>query len=236
MVFTAYKRPLYWDRVLESWSQVRGIDDVSVTVFLEPSDFTDTMQAIVKYRFPHARVHVNPERVGVLENPYQALNTSFSAGNPFTVLAEDDVIVSSDVLEYFQWAQSLHWDTSLLGACAFSRAVLPRQDPELVNQFPDFCPLVWGTWSDRWFKYLEPTWDHDYTSGPVSGQQQGWDWNIKLRVMGERHFLFPSQSRSDHIGELGGQHMQPQDFSASRAPSFREYQEACAYQRPSYLL
>lgn len=232
VVFTAYRRPLYWDRVLWSWSQVRGITEVPVTVFLEPSDHQESMAALVRYRLPHAQVLVNSRRLGVLTNPHQALSHAFVNDKAqFAVLAEDDVVVSSDILEYFRWASQQWADPFLLGACAFSRQRAHLHSPAEVEALSDFNPLVWGTWSDRWFRDLDKTWDHDYSSGPEPGNQQGWDWNIRLRVLNGRHFLFPRLSRSDHIGKEGGVHMLPQDFSNSTAPTFQQDREVCKFYR-----
>lgn len=230
---TAYMRHVYLQQSLLSWSKVRGVELVDFTVFIEDSPLQSVLAKTVRETLPHAKVELNSVRYGVLENPYRAFTCAFSRpGYPddFVILAEEDVVVSTDVLEYFEWAAAeFEYDQSALGVCAFSRRPRAEVRVEEVALLPDFCPLVWGTWRDRWFNTLQPTWDHDYTSGPTPGVQQGWDWNINVRVRGDRGFVFPSQSRSDHIGRIGGAHCTAELFEQTRAPFFEAAVEAQRY-------
>lgn len=229
LVYTAYNRPDYFTQVMQSWAQVRGYADWQPTVHLEPSRWQDAMTGIAVES--GATVKLNPLRRGVLTNPWHALDTTFTDAD-FAVLAEDDVLVSSDVLEYFSWAAArFAADHSVLGVCAFSRS--DHSDPAAVYLNDRFTsPLVWGTWSDRWPE-LRDTWDFDYSSGLATGTPSGWDWNIALRVGAGRRFVTPRQSRSDHIGQFNGAHMQPQDFAASRAVSFLPHRPRCVYRLES---
>lgn len=226
LVFTAYNRPRYFEQVMTAWSQVRGFADWQPTVCLEPSPFESTMSAIAGE--VGADVRLNPRKLGVLTNPWQALDTAFVDGADFVVLAEDDVLVSSDVLEYFTWAAQRFADNPhVLCVCAFSQT--GHADPTNVFLHDRFAPLVWGTWRDRWQGGLAATWDFDYSTGRADGTPSGWDWNINLRVAAGRRFVTPGQSRSDHIGQFQGTHMMPQDFPASRAVTFRQDRSTCGY-------
>jgi hypothetical protein len=225
LVFTAYNRPDYFATVMDTWTRVRGFADWQPTVFLEPGPAQDEMTRIATEA--GVAVKLNPLRRGVLTNPWNALHSAFFTDADFAVLAEDDVTVSSDVLEYFHWAADRYAaDPGVLAVCAFTRT--DHSDPAVVHLNDRFCPLVWGTWHDRW-PDLRDSWDHDYSSGLVDGTPSGWDWNINLRVANGRRFVTPGQSRSDHIGQFNGTHMQPQDFPSSQAVAFRPDRAPCDY-------
>jgi hypothetical protein len=222
LVFTAYNRPCYFTPVMASWAQARGFGDWNPTVYLEPSSQRPTMAAIAGNH--GATVVVNPHRLGVLHNPWNALNTAFSNGADFVVLAEDDVLVSDDVLEFLRWASVRFKTQHVLAACACSQE--PTSSPTQANHVTihrRFNALVWGTWRDRWDNVLRDTWDHDYSSGTPDAPQSGWDWNINLRVMADWYIASPVASRSQHIGEFGGIHMQPAAFPESTSPTFRQH-------------
>jgi hypothetical protein len=225
LVITAFQRPGYFERVLKSWAAARGLHRLSgIEIALEPSHHLNEMTYLANSIIPEANVHLNPTRLGVLENPYQAFHRAF-LGEPddsFVILGEDDCVVSTDVIEYFEWAsRRFAGDPSVLGVCAFSWSQ-PVRAARYVKLESGFCPIVWGTWKNRWETVLGPTWDHDYSTGNPPGFQAGWDWNINLRVMGDRKFVWPVQSRSNHIGKWGGTHTQPDTFPSSQAPSFKE--------------
>lgn len=228
VVFTGYRRVEYFRQSLASWSQARGQDGWDFFFHLEPSARLDQMKEAISDFFPRSRTTVNPRRLGVLENPYRALNSAFSAGYEFAVLAEDDIVVSDDVLEFFEWALPLHRTyPRTLVVNAWSDHVDPGDDPGFASRVMfggRFSPLVWGTWKSRWDSYIEPTWDHDYSTGTPDGHQAGWDWNLN-RVIEKNEFLVArcQLSRSDHIGEFGGTHMLPANFSASQSPSFNPH-------------
>lgn len=221
LVFTAYNRTDYFRQVMHSWSNVRGVTDWHPQVHLEPSDRQVPM--LTTAGLVGARVHLNSVRMGVLHNPWLALDTAFLAGADFVVLAEDDVLVSTDTLEYFTWAsEHLAGDDHVLAVCANS--MQPECDPadeQIIHQSTAFNPLVWGTWADRWTGVLRDTWDHDYSSGTPDAPQSGWDWNINLRVMGHRHIVKPLASRSTHIGRYGGTHTTIFSFPGSVSPTWR---------------
>lgn len=206
---------------MQSWAAVRGYAKVRPTVFLEPSPTVETMRAIA---IDHgAEVRVNPHRYGVLRNPWHAFSDAFTT-DEFVILAEDDVLVSDDILEYFTWAAEHYYNERVLAVCAGNQrgACLPTE-ANTVTRHRQFCALVWGTWVDRWRAVLRDTWDLDYSSGTPEHPQSGWDWNLNLRVIPafDLDIVSPLASRSTHIGEHMGTHMSAEDFPASVSPTFR---------------
>jgi hypothetical protein len=229
LIFTAYNRPHYFDQVLRSWAGVRGVSDWKPTVHLEPSAQQAQMARLAQAHLG-ADVRTNPRKLGVLENPFQALDTAF-ATDEFVVLAEDDVTASDDILEYFTWAAAtFRNDHNILAVCACSKDTQASPDDEYtVAASKAFDPLIWGTWHDRWATTLRATWDHDYSSGTPEAPQSGWDWNINLRVIGERWVAKPYASRSNHIGRRDGTHTTVFTFPGTVSPTFRPHRPPGPY-------
>lgn len=221
IVFTVCSRPSYLEEALSSWSAARGIQNWRVVFMIEPTPATKRQAEVIEnFRHPNKQLVFNSERLGVLVNPWAGLDKCFSSGAEFTILAEEDVIVSSDVLEYFDFARGCS-DDSTLAICANNRSSLDESKVSEVCRLEKFDPLIWGTWSDQWHSVLRDTWDKDYSTGE-GGHYAGWDHNINRRLIPQhsKHVLFPHQSRSDHIGEIAGTHCVPEFFPETQAPCF----------------
>ena len=173
---------------------------------------------------------VNPERYGVLEHPWVALENLFqNEGYDFVVRAEDDLIVSDDILEYFDWAAEKYQndaDVATVHGMSFEQH---SEDVAKVSRINGFNPWIWGTWRDRWTEYISPSWDHDYSTFNVFPQNQsGWDWNLNTRVFPALGFvgIYPAMSRVDNIG-VYGTHGTQENFHP--ATTFRKTQERALY-------
>jgi hypothetical protein len=220
LVFTTFDRPAYLQQTVTSWNNVRNLKVWNTTFFVEPSEHQDQVTSIALTLDTTVTAVLNPERLGVLVNPWNALNTAFKLGADFVVIAEDDVVISQDTLEYFEWA-SLEYETvyDVLAINAFSPY---GGRPNQVMRDGAFSPLIWGTWRNRWENHLRDTWDKDYSTGLPDGFQAGWDWNIN-RIMQANNFvtLKPYASRSNHIG-LFGTHMTPDLMESSQGADFQQ--------------
>lgn len=229
LVFTANDRPGYFRDVMAAWQNVHGFSDWQPTVFLEPGRRWEQMCDIA--HAAGAAVRLNPHRFGVLSNPWHALNTAFTDGADFTVLAEDDLLPSTDILDMFAWAASLT-DHRVIAVCAASLAPAARPDQQHhLTLSGTFCSQIWGTWPDRWTAHLRDTWDHDYSTG-TDGAEAGWDWNIYRRLIPANGWrvAHPVASRATHIGEHGGVHTTPASFPASQLPTFAQHRPPGRYQ------
>lgn len=221
LAFTAYNRIDYLKETIDSWNNVRGLREWKAHFYIEPSP----VQVLVTNecnRLNTATItHVNTYRQGVLVNPWNALNDRFEDGCDFVVLAEDDVVVSSDALEYLIWA-SEHYqdDEQALVVNLFSQ--IGSSSERTITRDGKFSPLVWGVWKDRWETHLRDSWDKNYSSGNPDGSEAGWDWNIN-RILAKEQLdvIKPLQSRSDHIGKYAGTHMTPDLFDSSRGEDFK---------------
>lgn len=218
-------RPSYLYRTLESWSKVRSLEEWLFRFHVEPGPLQAVCVAMItawrnNSGLSDVEIVCNEQRLGVLRNPWAAFDSSFRNGTGFVVLVEEDIIVSTDVLEFFlRTSVNYSSRSEVLAVCGSYFGELG--DPSETYLAQDFCPLVWGTWRNRWNDVLRDTWDLDYSSGNSDGSEAGWDWNIKKRLLPQRNMVcvFPRVSRALHIGEYGA-HMQPRDFKDSQSPAF----------------
>jgi hypothetical protein len=217
IVFTAFNRPNYMYEVLNHWSDVRGISDTILDFHVEPNcpEMQQTCQEAGE--FAETVLHVNESHQGVQRNPFNAINCGFthgSAPDDFVILAEDDFIVSTDILEWFAWArQEFYDDPRVLCVSATQHESHGGLDQSLF--VPWFPGWVWGTWRDRWENLIAPDWTFNY-------EHNGWDWRLTNYWCGEKGMVCvsPALSRSQHIGECHGVHTIPGDW-------FRDQQSKC---------
>lgn len=216
--FTVCGRPGYLSWVLESWRDVRGIADARLLFLCEPG--CDEAVALCEaVDFAERTVTVNKERLGILANPWHALEDGF-ARSDFVVLGEEDLIVSTDALEYLAWCRDRYRsDPGVLAVTTHQYAAqpgsMPGVMPQRFDQDPDPHLWVWGTWKDRWEGILRDDWDMDYS-------YRGWDWHIKDRHLTGRgmRLMAPCLSRSQHVGRLGGIHCTPDQYETMRSRCF----------------
>jgi len=233
IVFTVCQRPWYLKEALASWGEVRGVQDWRLIFMVEPTHMTKDAAAVIEqFRHPDKQVVFNAERLGVLVNPWEGLEKSFKTGAEFTVLAEEDLIVSDDVLEYMTWAKNEFENVpEVFGAMCQLQGTFETPDPDVVALVQDFNPWIWGTWRNRWTGVLRDTWDKDYSTGNPDGSQAGWDWNIAKRILPrfDAKFVVTGASRSQNIGKHMGTHAQEQDFEGTQAKTFRNHRSGCYY-------
>jgi|AntRauTorcE11897_2_1112592.scaffolds.fasta_scaffold27086_2 hypothetical protein len=180
-------------------------------------------------RLPDCVVKVNPRRYGVLHHPWASFDHLFSnLGVDQVLRAEDDLLVSDDILEMFEWIDNTYSeDTRVASGHSYSGAL--EGDPRIISKSTRFESLNWCTWRDRWNDFMRDTWDHDYsTFNGVPGRESGWDWNLNTRIYPKfgLQAVRPQLSRTQNIG-LQGTHSTPQNFSQS--PSFREEYGVVSY-------
>jgi hypothetical protein len=236
VAFTVNNRPAYLRETLESWSRVRGIGDTELLFQCEP-DCDEAIEVCRSADFAPAHYAVNARRAGVLGNPWLALNRAFD-WDAFVILAEEDMVVSPDVLEYFTWAQRYREDPSVLGVTTYQHHEQPGglagAGPADWTRDDQWHFWVWGTWRDRWENLLRNSWDLTYTENGGGPLQRGWDWGFRNRlVIGKgMKMIAPSMCRSQHTGRYGGAHCTPDQFEGLLSPCFagldvppQDYQE-----------
>lgn len=235
LFLTAYNRVAYLQQTLHSWETVRGLKDWHLVVMIEPSVVQDQIQEEVLYfcerlGLTDYQIYVNPERYGVLHHPWVGFERLLGPGvYDFVVRAEDDLVVSDDILEFFEWAsEEYRDDPSVATVQAYSEGSGGASEVELL---PAFSPWVWGTWRNVWRNLIGPTWDHDYSTFNGSpGHQSGWDWNLNTRIFPNKNLrsVTPRLSRSNNIG-VHGIHGTAENFV--QALEFHSHVEPQQYQQ-----
>jgi hypothetical protein len=140
--------------------------------------------------------------LGCAGNTRRALDEAFSSfDSDFIILAEEDVVVSNAILDYFTWAaQAYEADSQVAAVCAHAHTsqAAPGLSSGVVRR-SWFNPLIWGTWRDRW-PFIRAAWD----TLPA-----GAAWDSWLRGYFQEHSaqaIFPLRSLSQHIGKLSTQY------------------------------
>lgn len=233
LFITSYDRPDYLRETLASWESVRGLERWRVIARIEPSECSEELRGMFqsffeKLNHPDFEIMVNPQCYGVLHHPWVGFEQLFRF-HDFVVRAEDDLVVSDDILEFFEWASEAYRDDKQVATVH----VFTHEEgvPEGTTLATGFSPWVWGTWRDRWRELLGPTWDHDYsTFNGFPGNQSGWDWNINTRLFPAQDLrsVAPCVSRSNNIG-VTGVHGTADNFVT--LPNFKFHYPQVNYQR-----
>lgn len=220
LFLTAYNRPDYLAETLASWSEVRGQDDWHFVAMIEPSPVQSQIlkqfyDFLGRYSsWGSAELVLNPTRYGVLHHPWVGYERLFKDQDfDFVVRAEDDLLVSQDVLEYQSWAAETYESDPAVGLVS-SFAADNRATDEVHRVLGLGSPLILGTWRDRWINVIGPTWDHDYSTNEGSHMDRsGWDWNLNLRVLPARglHAILPNRAKTFHMG-VYGEHSNPEIY------------------------
>lgn len=237
LAFTCADRPQYLKPTLDSWLKTNLSLLSSVHFFIEPTDKRHECVAVIDEFAAKSPVpvikHFNKEKLGVLRNPWHLFDHCFRIeGAIFTILGEDDFLVSPDILDFF-WGTSrwnLHGDEKTMAICAKWVGDKADKNPATWHRVTEFTGNIWGTWPHVWNKYLKDTWDFDYSSGKEDESPAGWDWNLQLRVMpkNDLHCIVPTASRSKHIG-ITGVHCTEEVFDDTVAWNFVEHKYDGAY-------
>jgi hypothetical protein len=227
IAFTVHNRPKYLRETLDSWSQVRGIEDAHLNFRCEPGCY-EAQQICKEFAMPprNGWTEVNQEKLGVLRNPWQALTDAFSFDDAdFAVLAEEDITVSPDALEFFAWCQRYRDDPLVLAVSLHQRDAQPGGLAGVTTARWDYDGAhmwVWGTWRDRWENLLRDDWDFSYEENGGGELQRGWDWRLRNKwCLGQgMRVIAPCMSRAQHIGKYGGAHATPAQFAGLKSRCF----------------
>lgn len=225
------QRQRYLREAIDSWRAVRGSEDARFLFMMEPlytfpvAEFDGYLRRT--FRPDQWSVGVTERPLGCLRNTQRAMEAALREGAGFGVVAEEDLAVADDVLEYFEWArEEYRRDKQVVAICAHTRSSkLP--DNAAVTRAPWFNPLVWGTWQDRWDEVIGPEW------GAAEGNPESWDRKL-MGLCRDRKLesVFPAQSRSVHRGEVSTQYtyeLGRQFWPSSVSTCFRAHYEPQAY-------
>jgi hypothetical protein len=224
IVLTAYNRPDYLADVLDSWEAARGIDSWDFYISIDETDTEEFREVALLANFFQQKKHANTfiirhkPKLGVLKHPYVVMDSLFSEGYDFVLRAEDDLVVSDGILEYFDYVARSYKDAvDVKTVHGFSETATGLEQVIIARH--GFNPWVFGTWKRAWPE-LKENWDLDYsTYNGTPGNQSGFDWNFNTRVYPRNNWLgiHPSVSRVQNIG-AHGVHGTPENLPKS--PTF----------------
>jgi len=223
VVFTVFEREDYLKETLKQWATVRGLEEYDIYFRIEPSGNVESIVDIIhefkdKVNTDVYTVH-NHKVLGCALNSWTAFNDLLQKYE-FVILAEDDILVSDDILEYFNYLQRKYRDDKEVAVIS-ANYEFEGYAKDLVSKVGIFRGQVWGTWRDRWENFIRDTWDFDYSTS-VDGGPSGWDWHMSLRVFPENKLksIVPHSSRSQHIG-VNGIHCDESIFDGTQMKSFK---------------
>lgn len=205
-----WRRPLYTRRVLDALRQCPGIHDYTILIQQDGADDrgdigqSEVRRFCERVNFAPCRIVSESEHLGCNQNTRRALAAGFRHAD-YVIHIEDDIQVSPDALQYFEWAKQFGSDPSVFVASiwewpSFGELRKPEQDTH-VKWHPGLS--IWGfaTWRDRW-EQMNRGWTDSKDDGVVS-----WDVHLETTVKGaERGSLCPMVSRSINIGSENGTH------------------------------
>jgi GNT-I family len=204
VTFTTSDRIDYATRTLDSWRNVRGVENALLMFSCEP--FIEMVDLVRSADFAETVIDVNERTLGNEVNSFKALAAGFETGAGFVIQAEDDVLVAADVLEYLAWAAETYADDeSVLTVSGYQNAVRGKPDEVFRRQW--FTACIWGMWRRSWDQVRER-----WPGGPTP---HSWDWYLceQMKATGTVA-IEPCVSRGQHIGVTGAHGSHPEHLAA----------------------
>lgn len=203
LTFTTSDRLAYAARTFDAWSRVRGTAEIPVIFSCEPHEPMAGLCGSVA--FQRSTIDFNSRWLGNELNSYKALQAGFDDGAEFVIQAEDDVLVSTDILEYLTWAaREYAADESVLSVTGFQNARRGGTADVFRRQW--FTPQVWGMW--------RRSWDQVRDRWPAGPTPHSWDWYLceHMKTSGMVQ-VEPCQTRCQHIGVTGAHGSHPEHLA-----------------------
>jgi hypothetical protein len=191
---TLYKRLDYSRRVLEHLKACAGIEDYLVSLHVEPG-YPRVLELARSFPLPNRNLVVNDTRLGCTANIHSALKYGFMRSE-YVIMVEDDVLLAPGALKYFEWAREVFRDDpSIFTVAAYRKEEVAAKDFYTYGKEQWFTPWGWATWKDR-FVEMTDKWGWN--------EVDSWDCVVSKHARGERYQVYPTLSRSQNIGAVGG--------------------------------
>lgn len=208
LCLTAWNRPEYLRRCLDSLKKCYGIKDYTLVCQVEPG-CQPVIDMLKNVDFCSVDVVINPERYGISKNRRRAMIRGLKISVDWTMGIEDDLEFSPDALKFTEWAianfgsDKSNFDVSLSKLCLRGKLIeFPTQDPSRAHKREIFSPLGWASWADRLEKLLA-VWDER------DEYQGAWGWDFQADSARQKWGpweIFPEVARCLHFG-VDGMHM-----------------------------
>lgn len=192
IALTAWNRPEYTKKVLESLEKVRKPKPIYLVAYIEPGN--EEVQRLFDNVGFECEVTVNKGRRGSVDNTKAVMQRAFELSNRVVKL-EDDTPLAYDALYYFSWGLKTYKDdTEIFSVCGYNRNenAVEESRHDKVFRFKWFTPWGWATWKNRWDRVVK--------NWPKS--DKGWD--KYLHHVNAQHEIRPVLSRVQNIGARDG--------------------------------
>lgn len=206
IVLTVTDRIHYLKQSLDALKSIVNIDMELLVINVEPMNNTSgkiARKTIEDIDFMPCSVQVNPGILGLRNNTYDVCNRAFySHGVDSIMYLEDDIVVSPDVLDLWDWY--LKQDLTNIGVMSLYN-IRVNGDSELICKTKAMSG--WGMFITfaQYEKYAKPVWRN---------KPRMWDSNLaeNIRKFDDVYNLMPMLSRVNNIGE-NGTHVDPITYS-----------------------
>jgi len=220
VVITGYRRPNLFRAALDSLSK-NQLSGWRIAIQIEPTELVDEFQRIAEeiLKGSDHNLTINPRRLGIRTNPFQALDTAFSSGAKGVLYLEEDLIISPDATLLSEWYFS-HHEAGWLALCLLARGCgtsgfISNPDyPNLLFPSRTFNSLGFAVRDKEWRSFLRDAW---MKLGPArmrtfkASLPVGWDWQIYSLLVNDARLrvIQPVLARSKHNGRDDGQFSTP---------------------------
>lgn len=208
VVIVSYDRTEYFRQTLESWLTVRGKENYTFFFSLDYSEKTGQMLDVINWFQTTSGVSIDVEvnipKLGVGFNHQRAIQKAFDKENAIVIVAEDDVIVSNDILEYYEYAFGNLYESDILMICGHSHDD-PGKSDNIIFKRQYYNPLSWAISKDKWDTVLKDEWSVEPFELEEGLIVEGFDFTIDRRVLKqyEMSCIFPLRTRCKHVGIIG---------------------------------
>ncbi len=219
ITITGYRRPHLFAELLDSLI-ANDLEGWRVNIQIEPSNAAGAFERIAAEKLAGIEwsVLINPDVLGIRENPYRLLSRSFEEGAGLVLYLEEDLLIAKDATELAQWYGDNHrpeWMmlSLLSGGCGSAGFISDPQHPSLLYESKSFNSLGFACRRAEWDRHLRGAWSLDPAANTNSfgGPAPGWDWAVYHHLIRTRGMfsLQPAAARAVHNGREGGEFCQP---------------------------
>lgn len=202
IIVIASARPHYLYRMLRALMSASGVNPANIVVFID-GHFEEPQQVATLFGVRSFLMTPKGEKNGRISHHYKSSLAKafdlFPTAN-YTVILEEDLDVSPDILYYFgQLLPIYESDPTVYCVSAWNDHGYEHAcgDPALVNRVETMPGLGWLLKKSLFKTELEPNW-------PAA--EKRWDWDMWMRlptVRKNRECLYPDVSRTYHFGASG---------------------------------
>ena len=175
LTIKAWRRPLYFHRVLEALRSCRRINQYHILFLLDWHDQNTRtgMMYYAKRAFREKRTTgeliLPPTNMGCAGATIELFRLAFEEHKAdYMIHLEDDTVPGADFLEYMEWAgRELERDSNLFAVCPFNRKVMHHARPQTGDPA--------GSYLRAWFEagggcgFSKRTWDTMQDMGGMFG-------------------------------------------------------------------